>query len=52
MPTAKQALACVRVCQMLSNGYQLIHVFRCDRNTRTVFILAGILEFLTNSWGF
>jgi hypothetical protein len=44
MPTFEQALACVRVCQMLSNGYQPIHVFRYNQNTQTVFILAGITE--------
>jgi hypothetical protein len=46
MPTAQQALACVRVCQMLSNGYQPIHVFRYNQNTKTVFILAGVTESL------
>jgi hypothetical protein len=46
MPTAQQALACVRVCQMLSNGYQPIHVFRYNQNTKTVFILAGLTESL------
>lgn len=44
MPTAEQAFACVRVCQMLSNGYQPIHVFRYNPNTKTVFILAGVTE--------
>ena len=46
MPTAEQALACVRVCQMLSNGYQPIHVFRYNQNTKAVFILAGVTESL------
>jgi hypothetical protein len=46
MPTTEQALACVRVCQMLSNGYQPIHVFRYSPNTKTVFILAGVTESL------
>jgi hypothetical protein len=46
MPTTEQALACVRVCQMLSNGYQPIHVFRYNQNTKTVFILAGVTESL------
>jgi hypothetical protein len=31
---------------MLSNGYQPIHVFRYNQNTRTVFILAGVTESL------
>jgi hypothetical protein len=58
MPTIEQAFACVRVCQMLSNGYQLIHVFRYNSNTKTVFILAGVTEsleilvFSNGQWGF
>ncbi len=58
MPTAQQALACVRVCQMLSNGYQPIHVFRYNQNTKTVFILVGMTEsleiliFPMGQWGF
>ena len=46
MPTAEQALACVRVSQLLSNGYQPIHVFRYNQNTKIVFILAGMTESL------
>ncbi len=58
MPTTEQALACLRVCQMLSNGYQAIHVFRYSPNTQTVFILAGatetleILVFPDGQWSF
>ncbi|MBN4005368.1 hypothetical protein [Nostoc sp. LPT] len=58
MPTAQQALACVRVCHMLSNGYQPIHVFQYNQNTNTVFILAGVTEgleiliFSDGQWGF
>jgi hypothetical protein len=44
MPTAAQALACVRVCQMLSNGYQPIYIFRYNVYTKVVFILAGVTE--------
>ncbi|MBW4513909.1 MAG: hypothetical protein KME11_01625 [Timaviella obliquedivisa GSE-PSE-MK23-08B] len=44
MPTIEQAFACVRVCQMLSSGFQPIHLFRYNRNTRTVYILAGVTE--------
>ena len=29
---------------MLSDGYQPIHVFRYNPNTKTVFILAGVTE--------
>lgn len=46
MPNLEQALTCVRVCQILSNGYQPIHVFRYNQNTKTVFILAGVTESL------
>ncbi|WP_138498173.1 DUF6888 family protein [Nostoc sp. PA-18-2419] len=46
MPNVEQALTCVRVCQMLSDGYQPIYVFRYNQNTKTVFILAGVTESL------
>ncbi|PSB49187.1 hypothetical protein C7B80_03030 [Cyanosarcina cf. burmensis CCALA 770] len=41
MPTVEQALACVRVCQMLSNSYRAIYVFRYDTNRKIVYIQAG-----------
>jgi hypothetical protein len=44
MPTDEQAQACVRVCQMLSTGFQQIHLFRYNPEFRTVYILAGITE--------
>jgi hypothetical protein len=44
MPTAEQALVCVRLCQMLSNGYQPIHLFRYNQNSKRVYILAGVTE--------
>jgi hypothetical protein len=31
---------------MISSGYQPIHIFRYNENTRTVFILAGVTESL------
>lgn len=40
-PTAEQAIKCLIVCQMLSNLYQDIHLFRFDDQTGDVFILAG-----------
>ncbi len=40
MPTVEQALSCVKVCQMLSNLYQQIYLFRYDSNFKTIFILA------------
>ena len=44
MPTVEQAMACVRVCQMLSTSYQSIHLFRYDNSTGEVFIVAGANE--------
>jgi hypothetical protein len=44
MPTNEQAQACVRVCQMLSNGYQPIHLFRYSTKSKRVYILAGVTE--------
>jgi hypothetical protein len=40
LPTVEQALSCVRVCQMLSNLYQQIYLFRYDSNFKTIFLLA------------
>ncbi len=40
-PTNQQAQASLRVCQMLSNGYKDIHLFRFDNKIGNVFILAG-----------
>jgi hypothetical protein len=37
-PTAEQALACLRVCQMLSNTYRDIHLFRFNEQRGYVFI--------------
>ncbi len=39
-------MACVRVCQWLSNGFQVIHVFRYDSTRKVVYILAGANESL------
>ncbi len=44
MPTDEQAQACLRVCQMLSTGFQPIHLFRYDPEVDTVYILASITE--------
>ncbi len=46
MPTVDQEIACVRVCQMLSNGYQPIHILRYNANTSADFILASVTESL------
>jgi hypothetical protein len=40
-PTAQQAINCLIVCQMLSNCYRDIQLFRFDSKTGEVFILAG-----------
>ncbi|KAB8317031.1 hypothetical protein SD81_026090 [Tolypothrix campylonemoides VB511288] len=40
-PTAEQALACVRVCQWLSNCYKDIHLFRFNDRTGDIYMLAG-----------
>ena len=34
-------MACVRVCQWLSNGYQSINLFRYDTSKEIVYIIAG-----------
>jgi hypothetical protein len=40
-PTNEQAQVYLRACQMLSNFYQDIHLFRFDDKTGNVYILAG-----------
>jgi hypothetical protein len=58
MPTDEQAQACLRVCQMLSTGFQPIHLFRYNPETQTIYILAGITEsieivvFADSEWEF
>jgi hypothetical protein len=44
MPTDDQAQSCLRLCQMLSTGFQPIYLFRYSPESRTVYILAGITE--------
>ncbi|MCV3214011.1 hypothetical protein OGM63_10875 [Plectonema radiosum NIES-515] len=55
-PTAEQALACVRVCQWLSNCYLDIHLFRFNDQEGYLFILAGddlqIIVFPSGNWRF
>jgi hypothetical protein len=58
MPTDEQAQACLQVCQMLSTGFQPIHLFRYNPETQTIYILAGITEsieivvFADSEWEF
>lgn len=42
MPTVAQAYGAVIVCQMLSNLYQPINVFRYDTQLKTIYVQAGI----------
>ena len=44
MPTVAQAYEGVRVCQMLSNLYQPINVFRYDTQLKTIYVQAGIKD--------
>jgi hypothetical protein len=40
-PTNEQAIACLRVCQILSNCYRDIQLFRFNAQTGEVYIFAG-----------
>ncbi|MFN6562731.1 MAG: DUF6888 family protein [Nostoc sp. ChiSLP01] len=40
-PTNEQAQTCVRVCQMLSNSFRNVELFRYDDQTGVVFIFAN-----------
>lgn len=42
MPTEIQAKVSVFVCQMLSNMFQPINVFRYDRKLKTLYVQAGV----------
>ncbi len=41
MPTQKQADTAIFLCQLFSNLYQPIQVFRYDRKLKTLYIQAG-----------
>jgi hypothetical protein len=52
LPTANQALACVRVCQMLSNSFKDIKLFRFDDKIGYIYILAGdSMDIIIDSYG-
>lgn len=55
-PTNEQALACLRVCQMQSNYYRNIELFRFNEQKGYVYIWAGeelqILVFRDGNWRF
>ncbi len=44
MPPDIQAQTCLRICQMLSTGFQPIHLFRYNPEIRTVYILASVTQ--------
>ena len=56
LPKHEQALACLRVCQMLSNYYRNIELFRFNEQKGYVYIWAGeelqILVFQDGNWRF
>ncbi|PSF32104.1 hypothetical protein C7H19_21920 [Aphanothece hegewaldii CCALA 016] len=54
MPTEKQKDTAIFICQLLSNLYQPIYLFRYDNRLKIIYILAGIdegLEILINEHG-
>ena len=44
MPTQKQSNTAIFVCQLLSNLYQPIQVFRYDQKLKTLYIQAGTTD--------
>ncbi|TBR61437.1 hypothetical protein B4U84_11735 [Westiellopsis prolifica IICB1] len=44
MPTQKQSNTAIFVCQLLSNLYQPIQVFRYDHKLKTLYIQAGTTD--------
>jgi hypothetical protein len=41
MPTSSQMLKCIVFCQILSNCYRPIQLFRDDANSKEIFLMAG-----------
>jgi len=58
LPTREQSDTAIFVCQLLSNLYQPIQVFRYDQRLKTIYIQAGIADELAliidedGSWEF
>lgn len=58
MPTDKQKETAIFICQLLSNLYQPINLFRYDQRLKIIYILAGMndgLEIVINQdrkWDF
>ncbi|MFB8791855.1 MAG: hypothetical protein U7123_24170 [Potamolinea sp.] len=44
MPTQQQSNTAIFLCQLLSNLYQPIQVFRYDQKLKTLYIQAGVAE--------
>jgi len=44
LPTQKQSNTAIFLCQLLSNLYQQINVFRYDRQLKTLYIQAGVAD--------
>ncbi|MGV0028360.1 DUF6888 family protein [Phormidesmis priestleyi] len=44
MPTRQQSDTAIFICQLLSNTYQPIHVFRYDQRLKTLYIQAGATD--------
>ncbi|HAX79197.1 MAG TPA: hypothetical protein DCY88_26065 [Cyanobacteria bacterium UBA11372] len=42
MPTQQQLVTAVFLCQLLSNLFQPIQVFRYDQRFRTIYMQAGV----------
>lgn len=56
LPTAKQGIACIRICQDLSNFFRNIELFRFNPRTGRIYIFAGaelqIVIFQDGNWRF
>jgi hypothetical protein len=56
LPTYQQAMACMRVCQSLSNSFLDITFFRFDIRRLEVFIMAGeeieVIIYSDGDWEF
>ncbi|MBD2448872.1 hypothetical protein H6G76_17260 [Nostoc sp. FACHB-152] len=44
MPTQQQLVTVAFLCQLLSNLYQPIQVFRYDQRFKTIYIQAGVSD--------
>ncbi|WP_347277263.1 hypothetical protein [Leptolyngbya sp. FACHB-671] len=47
MPTQQQSNTAIFLCQLLSNLYQPIQVFRYDQKLKTIYIQAGGADEIT-----